>query len=84
MLDGHLDDQVELGDERFERDVDAAQELLRRAPVGTSALLYNGFGGTLPAGYRQLRVDTTQACELSLWRKLSSDARVKLASTPRS
>jgi SAM-dependent methyltransferase len=74
-FDGHLDDDVELGDERYVRDVDAAQELLRHAPVGTYALTYNGFGGTIPAGYRQVRVDRTLTCELCLWRKASSGAR---------
>lgn len=69
FLDGHLDTDVELGDERYDRDVAAAEELLRQAPAGTYVLTYNGFGGKMPAGYCLLRVDRRQACELCLWRK---------------
>lgn len=68
--DGHLDTDVELGDERYDRDVAAAESLLRQAPVGTYALTYNDFGGTMPATYRLLRSDPYLPLDLCLWRKV--------------
>lgn len=75
FLDGHLAEDVELGDERYVRDVEAAEELLRGAPVGTYALTYNGFGGRMPGAYRLVRTDHRLSRELSLWRKSSPCAR---------
>lgn len=74
-FDGHLDDEVELGEARYDRDVEAAEEMLRQAPVGTYAITYNGFGGRMPASYCLVRVDRRQACELCLWRKAQRRAR---------
>ena len=53
----HLDEDVEISDERFVRDVAAVEDLLRDAAVGTYVLTYNGFGGKVPAGYTDVRVD---------------------------
>jgi hypothetical protein len=74
-FDGHLDDDVEVSEARYDRDVEAAEEMLRQAPVGTYAITYNGFGGRMPASYRLLRVDRRQTCELCLWRKDQRRAR---------
>lgn len=67
--DERIDDDVELGDERFESDLTALRQLLFRAPPGTYVLTYNGFGGRIPIAYRQLRVDREFSCVLRLWRK---------------
>ncbi len=75
FLDGYLDQDVELGDERYDRDVSAAEQLLHMAPAGTYALTYNGFGGRIPEEYRLLRFDGQLQCELRLWRK--GQARVR-------
>lgn len=52
----HLDEDVELGDDRYSRDVRAVEKFLEEARVGTFVVTYNGFGGTLPASYVELRV----------------------------
>jgi hypothetical protein len=64
-----LDDDVELGEGRFARDVAATEALFQGAPVGTYVLTYNGFGGRLPPDYEALRVDRTLPNMLRLWRK---------------
>lgn len=64
-----LDDDVELSDERYRRDVAATGELLRRAALGTCLIAYNGFGGKMPAGYRRVRNDESLPSLLSVWRR---------------
>jgi predicted RNA methylase len=66
---GHLDKNGEPSDARYARDVATVQDVLRRARFGTCVLTYNGFGGQVPAGYRQIRVDDTLPNALRLWRK---------------
>lgn len=51
----HLDDEVELSEDRYQRDVAATERMLRDAPSGTAIVTYNGFGGTIPADYDELR-----------------------------
>lgn len=72
--DDHLDEDVELGADRYARDVASARELLRRAPVGTCVLIYNGFGGQLPLSYQEIRVDHELPNPLCLWQKTSARA----------
>jgi SAM-dependent methyltransferase len=65
-----IDDEVELSDERYVRDVLAVEALLEEAPVGTHLLTYNGFGGEPPPMYREIRVDDRSLPNvLRLWRK---------------
>ncbi len=66
----HLDEEVELGHARFARDVAAIQTLLRQAPVGTYVLTYNGFGGRVPASYREVLIDSELPNVLRLCRKV--------------
>lgn len=68
--DERLDDDVELGHERYLRDLRAAELLLQRAPAGTHLLTYNGFGGEVPSSYRSVRVDRASGNALHLWRKV--------------
>ncbi|MEP7125717.1 MAG: methyltransferase domain-containing protein [Byssovorax sp.] len=68
----HLDEDVELGFERYSRDVARVRELLRRAPIGTCVLVYNGFGGQLPLGYQEIRADHQLPNPLCLWKKTSA------------
>jgi len=70
-------------DARYARDVAAVQDLLRRARFGTCVLTYNGFGGHVPASYRQIRVDNTLPNALHLWRKERGTGRDEARSAPR-
>lgn len=64
-----IDEDVELGDERYEHDVATTLELLRSAPPGTCLLTYNGFGGRVPEGYQQVRLDLDLSSVLRMWQK---------------
>ena len=66
--DHSLEAGAEFTDNRHADDVAAAEDLLRRAPVGTWVLTYNGFGGRVPAGYELARVDWELRGVLRLWR----------------
>ncbi|HET7504817.1 MAG TPA: hypothetical protein VFK02_27530 [Kofleriaceae bacterium] len=68
--EGHLDEDVELGEERYQRDIAAVELLLERAPVGTYVVTYNGFGGRVPFGYDQIRVDRTLPNMLRMFRRV--------------
>ena len=70
----HLDEDVELGFDRYARDIAAVRELLRRAPQGTCVLIYNGFGGQLPLGYQEIRTDHELPNPLCLWKKTGARA----------
>jgi predicted RNA methylase len=70
----HLDDDVELGDARYQRDIAAVEKLLREARVGTYLLTYNGFGGEVPSSYRQVRVDLEMPNHLRMWRKTKENS----------
>ena len=50
-------------------DLAAAEELLRRVPVGTCVMTYDGFGGRVPADYQLVRVDWELSGVLRLSRK---------------
>lgn len=63
-----LDDTVELSEERFWRDVRAAEEFLKAARVGTRVVTYCGFGGSIPEGYELVRRENC-AGTLELWVK---------------
>jgi predicted RNA methylase len=65
----HLDEDVELSFDRYERDIAAVRDLLQRAPVGTHVIIYNGFGGQVPLGYQELRRDHDLPNPLCLWTK---------------
>lgn len=67
--DDHLDEDVELNQERYQRDVAAVIALLQRAASGTCLLTYNGFGGIIPSGYREVHIDRELPNILRMWRK---------------
>jgi len=69
--DDWLDADVELSDRRYLADIAAAERMLRDARIGTYLLTYNGFGGQVPNGYSQVRVDLELPCVLCLWQKTS-------------
>ncbi|HTJ81023.1 MAG TPA: class I SAM-dependent methyltransferase [Polyangiaceae bacterium] len=73
----HLDADVELGHDRYERDVAAAESLFDSAPEGTIVVTYNGFGGRIPAEYGEIRVNRHLPSVLRMWKKgVGTDPRV--------
>lgn len=70
--DEHLGDDVELSDQRYERDVTFIETFLERARVGTYIIKYNGFGGRMPPAYDQIRVDREMPNVLRVWQKTRS------------
>jgi hypothetical protein len=63
--DDHIDASVELSEDRFVRDVAAAEDFLGAARLGMRVVTYCGFGGDMPAGYvRVLREPCAGALEL--------------------
>lgn len=65
-----LDDEVEVSEPRYVREVAAVEAMLGRAPVGTYILTYNGFGGGVPTSYATIRVDRKLPNTLRLWRRV--------------
>jgi predicted RNA methylase len=65
-----LDEEVEISDARYVRDTAAVEHLLHDARVGTYLLTYNGFGGEVPASYREVRVDRDLPNVLRMWQKV--------------
>lgn len=65
----HLDEEVELSEQRFAADIALLEALLRDARLGTCVLVYNGIGCSMPAGYDELYVDYELPSVLRLWRK---------------
>ena len=78
-----VDPGVEFNATRHAHDVAAVEQLLRRAPTGTYVLTYNGFGGRVPAGYRQIRIDRKLPSDLRLWRKESRPPRLAIFASRR-
>lgn len=64
----HIDDTIELGEERFWHDTLAVEDFLRRARVGTRVVTYCGWGGAIPTGY-DLVLRESCAGTLELWEK---------------
>jgi len=69
-----LGDDVELGLERYERDIAFMEEFFERAPVGIYVIKYNGFGGRMPRSYDEVIVDRAMPNMLRMWRKSRAGA----------
>lgn len=67
--DTHLDQTVELSKERYFADVASAENMLRRARVGTRVVTYHGFGGQMPPGYDLVLREPQHTDKLELWKK---------------
>ncbi len=74
--DDHLDDEVELSKSRYARDVHATDQLLEGAHVGTILVTYNGYGGTVPVSYREIRLNRHLPEVLRMWQKVALDPPV--------
>ncbi len=64
-----LDQTVELGDSRFQRDVALMQVVFCALPAGSRVVTYHGFGGTFPDSFRMIRERATGEGTLRLWVK---------------
>ncbi|HEX4353409.1 MAG TPA: methyltransferase domain-containing protein [Polyangiales bacterium] len=64
-----IDDDVELSDVRYHEDIASIGALLRRSPIGTCLITYNGFGGKVPGGYRRVRSDDRLPNMLQVWQR---------------
>ena len=65
-----LDDHVEHGECRYDRELLAVEHWLSQAPVGTYVLTYNGLGTDLPRTFSEIRNDQSFPCNLRLYRKV--------------
>jgi predicted RNA methylase len=66
----HLDEDVELSDDRYSREVKAFESFLAEARVGTLVVTYDGFGGEVPQSFEDVRVDRELPSVLRLSRKV--------------
>lgn len=64
-----LDRDVELGIDRYKREISAAERFIEHAPRGTFLVTYNGFGGRVADSYEEVAVDRDLPYELRMWRK---------------
>jgi hypothetical protein len=64
-----IDGDVELSEERYQRDIRAAEHMLAGMPPGTFLITYNGFGGQVPPTFRRVRVARDLPNVLSVWEK---------------
>lgn len=78
----HLDEDVELTDTRYQRDVAATEALLHDARLGTYILTLNGFGGRVPLNYETIRSDSDSPSGLWMFRKARRAARIGSVSPP--
>lgn len=68
--EGQIDGDVELSEDRYQRDVRAAERMLAEVPRGTFLITYNGFGGQVPPTFRRVRVARDLPNVLLVWEKL--------------
>jgi len=73
----HLDQSVELSEERFWRDVESTHRFLHEAPVGTRVVTYCGWGGEMPAQYC-LALREPRAGTLELWVKANAASNLRV------
>jgi hypothetical protein len=64
-----LGEDVELGEERYRRDVALMEDIFANFAPGTLVIKYNGFGGRMPRTYEQIRVYRSLPSVLRMWRK---------------
>lgn len=68
-IENQLDADVELGIDRYKREIAVAERFIEHAPRGTFLVTYNGFGGRVPDSYEQVAIDRDHPYELRMWRK---------------
>lgn len=68
-IENQLDGDVELGIDRYKREIAETERFIEHAPLGTFLITYNGFGGRVPDSYEQVAIDRDQPYVLRMWRK---------------
>jgi SAM-dependent methyltransferase len=63
-----LDESIELGEQRFWRDIETTKRFLRVARTGTRVVTYCGWGGVMPSEY-ELVLRESRAGTIELWMK---------------
>lgn len=64
----HIDETVEVGEERFWRDTADVERFLDASRVGTRVVTYCGWGGVMPSGF-ELVLRESRAGTIELWQK---------------
>lgn len=68
-LDERLNEDADLSHARYLDDIGRVERLLGAAPIGTYVITYNGFGGTLPDDFEEVRIDVELPCVLRMARR---------------
>ena len=74
-IDEQLDHAVELGEERFHRDVETIETALATCDVGMLVFTYHGFGGRIPDTFAPVRWELAGTDVLRLWKKITAEPR---------
>lgn len=64
-----LHETADLSHTRYLDDISRAERLLSSVPFGTYVITYNGFGGTLPDDFEEVRIDVELPCVLRMARR---------------
>lgn len=70
--DDCLNEDADLSHARYLDDIGRVERLLGSAPFGTYVITYNGFGGTLPVDFEEVRIDMELPCVLRMARRSRS------------
>ena len=72
--DSRLDDSVELGEDRYWRDVGLTERFLEALPEGARVVTYCGWGGSMPRAF-ELVLRERRGGVIDLWTKGASERR---------
>ncbi|MGZ6262108.1 MAG: methyltransferase domain-containing protein [Bdellovibrionota bacterium] len=64
-----IDESVPLHEALLVRYVNITRDKLSALPSGARALFFNGYGGTVPQGYRLVHFDRIRGLDLTVWEK---------------
>lgn len=67
--DTRLDESVELSEQRYYADIEAAKALLELTRVATRVVTYHGFGGDMPSCFELVLSEKHHTDKLDLWIK---------------
>jgi SAM-dependent methyltransferase len=67
--DERLNEDADLSQARYLNDIGRVERLLGSVPFGTYVITYNGFGGTVPDDFEEVRIDLELPCVLRMARR---------------
>jgi len=73
-VDERLNEDADLSHARYLLDVGKVEHLLGSVPIGTYVMTYNGFGGTIPDDFEEVRSDFELPCVLRMARRARHSA----------